>query len=46
MDSFKISQEQLEKIWNVVKDIPTEKGIIVVDIIRNLPKIEEKVSEG
>lgn len=41
MDNFKITAEQLEKIWSVVKEIPTEKGIIVVDIIRNLTKIEE-----
>lgn len=45
MIEFKINSEQVEKIWNVVKDIPTEKGLIVVDIIRSLVKIEEKQKE-
>lgn len=46
MQKFSITQEQVQTIWNILMDMPTKNSLGIVDIIRNLPLIEEPTVEN
>lgn len=41
MKHFKINENQLSQIWNVLSELPAKNVINILDLIRTLPVIEE-----
>ena len=40
MQEFKINESQINSIWVILSKLPAIKVLNVIDMIRNLPKIE------
>lgn len=40
MKEFKINEQQLQQLWNVLIEFPAKSVMHVLDLIRNLPVLE------
>ena len=45
MQHFKISEQQVKSIWDILSEVPSKHGVPIVDILRGLPAIVEAVAE-
>lgn len=41
MKEFKINEQQLQQLWNMIVKFPAIKVLPALDMIRNLPVLEE-----
>lgn len=46
MKEFKINEQQLSNIWNILIEFPAKNVILALDTIRNLPILDENKENG